>query len=108
MSNCCAEAFGYDKNHRQRGNDEPDAPLLVEGDESAKDVDVVIGAVESNQANHRAANDLEPTLAIETKKPKAALLGFWRNFKALAGARTARTCQPALGITTGHSHEKPY
>ena len=67
MSNCCAEAFGYDKDNRQRGNDEADAPLLVEGENSAKDVDVVIGAVESNQANHRAANDLEPTLAIETK-----------------------------------------
>ena len=91
MSNCCAEAFGYDKNNRQRGNDEADAPLLVEGENSAKDVDVVIGAVESNQANHRAANDLEPTLAIETKKPTAALLGFWRNSNVLTGARTARS-----------------
>ena len=65
--------------------------MLVERDESTKDVDVVIRAVESNQANHRAAHYLEPTLAIETKKPTAALLGFWRNFNVLAGARTART-----------------
>lgn len=65
--------------------------MLVEGDDSAKDVDVVIGAVESNQANHRAANDLEPTLAIETKKPTAAPLGFWRNSNVLTGARTALT-----------------
>jgi hypothetical protein len=91
LSNCCAEAFGYDKNNRQRGNDEADTPLLVEGDESAKDADVVKGAAESNQANDRAAHDLEPNLAIETKKPKAALLRFWRNFNDLAGARTART-----------------
>ena len=81
--------------------------MLVEGDDSAKDVEVVIGAVESNQANHRAAHDLEPTLAIETKKPTAALLGFWRNFNVLAGARTSRTCQPAFGITAGHGHEQP-
>ncbi|WP_341899995.1 hypothetical protein [Synechococcus sp. UW140] len=91
MSNCCAEAFGYDNHNRQRGNDEPDAELLVEGDDSAKDVEVVIGAVEGNEADYKAANDLEPTLAIETKKPTAALLGFWRNSNVLTGARTART-----------------
>ena len=99
--------MSIDKNNRQRGKDEADASLLVEGDDSTGEVDVVIGAVESNQANHRAAHDLEPTLAIETKKPTAALLGFWRNFNVLAGARTARTCQPAFGITTGHGHEQP-
>jgi len=90
--------LSIDKNNRQKGNDEADASLLVEGDESAKDVDVVIEAVESNQANHRAAHNLEPTLAIETKKPTAALLGFWRNFKDLAGARNAHT---------GHGDEQP-
>ena len=83
--------MSIDNHNRQRGSDEPDASLLVEGDESAKDADVVTGAVKSNQANDRAAHDLEPTLAIETKKPTAALLGFWRNSNILAGARTART-----------------
>ena len=64
MSNCCAEAFGYDNHNRQRGNDEPDAPLLVEGDDSAKDVEVVIGAIESNQANNKAADELEAALGV--------------------------------------------
>lgn len=68
-----------DSHNRQRGNDEPDASLLVEGDDSAKDVEVVIGAVESNQANDKTANELEGALAIKTEEPAAALLGFWRN-----------------------------
>jgi len=76
LSNCFAEAFGYDKNNRQRGNDEADAPLLVEGDDSANDVEVVMGAVKSNQSNNKAADELEPTLTVEAKKPAAALLGF--------------------------------
>jgi len=68
--------LSIDKNHRQRGNDEADASLLVEGDDSAKDVEVVIGAVESNQANNKAADELEPTLTVEAKESAAALLGF--------------------------------
>ena len=44
MSNCYAEAFGYDNNNRQRGNDEPNAPLLVEVDGAAEEVDMVVGA----------------------------------------------------------------
>ena len=76
LSNCCAEAFGYDKNNRQRGNDEADAPLLVEGENSAEEVDVVIGAVESNEANHKAADELEDALSVKAKEPAAALTGF--------------------------------
>ena len=104
MSNCCAEAFGYDNHNRQRGNDEADASLPVEGDDSAKEVDVVIGAVESNQANNKATDELEPTLTVEAKEPAAALLGFWRNLRALAGTGVDRT---AFRITIAHSSEKP-
>jgi len=50
--------------------------LLVEGDESAKDADVVIEAVESNQANNKAADELEDALSLKTKEPAAVLLGF--------------------------------
>ncbi|TCD58082.1 hypothetical protein [Synechococcus sp. BS55D] len=99
MSNCCAEAFGYDKNNRQRGNDEADASLPVEGDDSAKDVEMVIGAVESNQANNKAADELEPTLTVEAKEPAAALLGFWRNLRVLAGTGVDNT---TFNITIGH------
>jgi len=68
--------LSIDKNNRQRGNDEADAPLLVEGDDLAKDIEMVIGAAESYQANNKAADELEPTLTVEAKEPAAALLGF--------------------------------
>ena len=48
MSNCYAESFGYDNHNRQRGNDEPNAPLLVEVDGAAEEVDMVVGAVKGN------------------------------------------------------------
>jgi len=50
--------------------------LLVEGDDLAKDIEMVIGAAESYQANNKAADELEPTLTVEAKEPAAALLGF--------------------------------
>jgi len=50
--------------------------LLVEGDDSAKDVEVVVGAVESNQDNNKAADELEDALSVKTKEPAAVLLGF--------------------------------
>ena len=69
-------------------------------DKSTKDVEVVIGAVESNQANHRAAHDLEPTLTVEAKEPAAALLGFWRNPSVLAGTGVNK---PTFNITIAHT-----
>ena len=96
LSNCCAEAFGYDSHNRQRGNDEAGTSLLVEGDDSAKDVEVVIGAIESNQANNKAADELEAALGVKAKKPTAALLGFRCNLSNLAGTGVDR---PAAGIT---------
>jgi major membrane immunogen (membrane-anchored lipoprotein) len=69
--------LSIDKNNRQRGNDERVASLLVEGDDSAKDVEVVIGAVESNQADHKAADQLDAALGIKAKEPGTALrFGF--------------------------------
>ena len=51
--------------------------MLVEGDDSAKDVEVVIGAVESNQADHKAADQLDAAQGIKAKEPETALLfGF--------------------------------
>jgi len=77
LSNCCAEAFGYDSHNRQRGNDEADASLLVEEDNPAEEVDLVIGAVESNEADHKAADQLDAALGFKSKKPGTALLfGF--------------------------------
>ncbi|MBM5798334.1 MAG: hypothetical protein FJ060_09310 [Cyanobacteria bacterium K_Offshore_0m_m2_072] len=68
--------MSIDKNNRQQCNYEADDPLLVEGENSAEEVDVVIGAVKSNQSNNKAADELEPTPTVEAKKPAAALLGF--------------------------------
>ena len=45
LSNCYAEAFGYENHNRQRGNDEPNAPLLVEVDAAAEEVYMVVVAV---------------------------------------------------------------
>ena len=90
----------FDKNNRQRGNDEPDAPLLVEGDDSAEDVEVVIGAIKSNQANNKAADELEPTLTVEAKESAAALLGFWRTLSAPAATGFDKT---TFNITVAHS-----
>ena len=41
--------------------------MLVEGDHSAEDVEVVIGAVKSNQAYNKAAEELEAALGIKAK-----------------------------------------
>ena len=78
--------------------------MLVEGDDSANDVEVVIGAVESNKADHQAADQLDAALGVKSKEPAAALLGFWRNPSVLAGAGGDRR---TFGITTGHGHEQP-
>ena len=78
--------------------------MLVEGENSAEEVDVVIGAVKSNQANNKAADELEPTLTVEVKEPEAALLGFWRNPSVLAGTGVNK---PTFNITIAHSTDRP-
>jgi hypothetical protein len=75
--------------------------LLVEEDDSANDVEVVIGAADSNETDYEAADELEAALGIKAKEPGTALLfGLWRNLRALVSTRGNRT---ALHITTGHS-----
>ncbi|MGA1304725.1 MAG: hypothetical protein ACO3ZD_11850 [Cyanobium sp.] len=59
--------MSIDKNQRQRGSDEPDAPLLLEGDGAANGGDVVIGGEERNQGDHGAGGGFQQTLAIEVK-----------------------------------------
>ena len=65
LSNCFAEAFGYDKNERHRGSDEPDAPLLREREGAGGEGDVVIGGEQSDQGDHNSADGLDPALAIQ-------------------------------------------
>jgi hypothetical protein len=54
-----------DKNDRHRGNDEGDAPLLLEADAAAEDADVVIGGKESDQAEDHSPTGLNGTEVIQ-------------------------------------------
>lgn len=72
------------KNKRHRGKDEPHAPLLLELEvDACWEGDVVIGAEQGNQGNHKAGMGLDDSLAI---KPRAALgrirafRPVWRRF----------------------------
>jgi hypothetical protein len=62
------------KNERKGESDEPDAPLLGEGENSAWEGDVVIGRKESDQANNTANDGFQQSFAIEPKPPP----GRWR------------------------------
>jgi hypothetical protein len=56
-----------DNHKRQRGNDEPDAPLLLEEEDAAGEGDVVIGGKESDQGDHGAAGGLQQALSVKER-----------------------------------------
>jgi hypothetical protein len=56
-----------DKNCRQRGNDENDAPLLLEGDGGAGECDVVIGREQGDKAEGQSADGLGEAEPVETE-----------------------------------------
>jgi hypothetical protein len=57
------------KNERKGESDEPDAPLLREGENSAWEGDVVIGREQSDQANNTANDGLQQGFAIKPQPP---------------------------------------
>jgi hypothetical protein len=57
------------KNERKGGNDEPHAPLLLEGENSDWEGGVVTGREESDQANNTANAGFQQSFAIEPKQP---------------------------------------
>ena len=57
------------KNERKGESDEPDAPLLREGENSAWEGDVVIRRKQSNQANNTANNGFQQSFAIKPQPP---------------------------------------
>jgi hypothetical protein len=59
--------LSIDNHERQRGSDEPDAPLLLERDSAADEEDVVIGGEQRNQGDHGAGGGFQQPLAIEAK-----------------------------------------
>jgi hypothetical protein len=76
------------KNEWKGESDEPDAPLLGEGENSAWEGDVVIGRKESDQANNTANDGFQQSFAIEPKPPP----GRWRihAWRRLSGKKSAR------------------
>ena len=59
--------MSIDNHCRQRGNDERDAPLLLELEGAAGEGDVVIGGEQGDQAEGDAAEHLEHTQAIQAQ-----------------------------------------
>jgi hypothetical protein len=59
--------LSIDNHERQRGSDEPDAPLLLEGDGAADEGNVVIGGEERNQGDHGASGGFQQSLAIKAE-----------------------------------------
>ncbi len=57
------------KNERKGDNDEPDAPLLGDGESLPWEVDVVIGREERNQANNTANDGFQQGFAIKPQPP---------------------------------------
>ena len=73
--------MSIDKNDRQRGSDEPDAPLLLEGEVTAGEGDVVIGGKQGDQGDHGATGGLQQALAIEAQRQAGGIRGWgwwWR------------------------------
>jgi hypothetical protein len=79
--------LSIESHNRQRGNDAPDAPLLVEGEPVGAEVDVVIGGIQSNQANHQATQELNPGGTVESEETELSMQQVWRNRSNLAGQR---------------------
>lgn len=57
------------KNERKGESDEPHAPLLMEQELAAGEVDMVIGRKQSNQANDSANKGFQQGFAIESQPP---------------------------------------
>jgi len=72
---------------RQRGNDAPDAPLLLKLDSGLAEVDVVIGGIQGNQSNDQATQELNPGRTVESEETELSMQQVWRNCGDLAGQR---------------------
>jgi hypothetical protein len=65
--------LSIDNHNRKRGNDAPDAPLLVEGEPMGAEGDVVIRGIQGNQANHQAAQELNPGRTVESEEAELSM-----------------------------------
>ncbi len=83
LSNCFAEACGYDKNCRHLGSDARDSPLLLEVDGVTGEGDVVIEGEQGDQAEGKAADGLKASepikaQAVECQGPPTGLEAWGR------------------------------
>ncbi|MFM7674934.1 MAG: hypothetical protein ACKO5F_04990, partial [Synechococcus sp.] len=62
--------LSIDNNERKRDSDEPDAPLLVEGELALGEVDVAIRGEQSDQANNAAEHGFHQGFAVEPQAPQ--------------------------------------
>ena len=65
--------LSIDKNERKRESDEPDAPLLLEGEDVAGEVDVVIGGEERNEGNHKASASFKHSWRVDREAARPGL-----------------------------------
>jgi hypothetical protein len=65
--------LSVESHNRQRGNDAPDAPLLLKLDSGCAEVDVVIRGIQGNQANHQAAQELNPGRTVESEEAELSM-----------------------------------
>jgi hypothetical protein len=61
--------LSIDKNERNRDNDEPDTPLLLDRELAVGEGDVVIGREQSNQANDTSKGDFDKSFSIKPQLP---------------------------------------
>ncbi len=68
--------LSIDKNEWKQESDEPDALLLLHGDEASEEVDVVIGGEQRNESNHKASDSLKHGWRIDREATRLGL--HWR------------------------------
>ena len=86
-------------NERKGGSDEPDAPLLGEGANSAWEGDVVIGREQSDQANNTANDGFQQSFAIKPLPPP----GRWRSTSTSAAPpATSPAWRPTSHLAPRH------
>ena len=61
--------LSIDKNERKGDSDEPDAPLLLDGENLSWEADVVIGREQSDQANNAADIAFNQDYGVDNKPP---------------------------------------
>ena len=104
--------LSIDKNCRQRGNDENDAPLLLEREVSTGEGDVVIGGEQRDEADDQASEGLQPAKPIKARPGTQEIGRFWRIRRLLAGAALRighglGRCHKVVGTTGGGIADPP-